>query len=1219
MGRNSYKAYPAVLLPNRATTFMIEAFYPNPSRTGYLDAQVVQSGSSSGGTFADLDGDDDLDFVCANREGDSQIFWGNGSGTWSNVNITNLSTEGYCHAYTGDFNGDGHVDIVFRGGSSTEYYAQVFLNKGDGKFNSTLDIKIPAGDHTIGDPPGDFNTDGYDDILIVERYGTTNKVKCYFGGPNGPDATADITYPMGERGRAYLEDINNDGHLDIVLGANLGGQSHVYLGGKNGPDTTVDYRLTVPGNSQRVAAGDINGDTFCDLVFSYYESSSNMGMIIFTGAATGWTTTRSYSITQVPSDVIALEVLDIDLNGYEDILGVVRGDSLRVYFGGTTWPTSPGITKSTRCNPFQIAVAAPRRATINATLPSPPLNLSAIARDKSVKLIWEQPMDKGGVRLLRYNVYRGSSKENLILYDTQAFDVPAYDDSTVVNGQTYFYAVTAVNSKGESNRSNIVNATPLGTPLAPMDFTLTPGCATVQINWSQPFETGGLPILGYRLQRGTRMARLDHLIDLDNVTGYLDEGLENGRAYYYRLCAFNLLGNGTFTRVESAMPVGPPAAPYALTAIPGDGQVALSWREPLSDGGKAITGYLLLKGSTEGSLEPLVNVDGYATSFVDLEVTNGVTYFYAVLAFNEIGDGPLSQVINASPLGLPGSPSNLVAEGADGQVILSWEAPEQDGGTPVLGYALYRGLSETTIGLIIQVDGTTYADTGLLNGETYYYKVAAYNRIGEGLLSEVASATPLALPEAPRSLDIEVDIGQVTVQWLRPLETGGAPITAYRVYRGESPDDHVLIKEVGSAVTRFTDVDVVGGVTYYYKVTAVTAAGEGPASEVIPGMPLGPPGPPLDLVAEAGDGEVILSWAMSESDGGLAVLGYAIHRDSVGASLVEIARLGNVLSYTDTDVENGRTYLYSVLAYNDAGDGPLPEPIEASPVQRLFAPGVIRDLQAKAKGDGVTLTWISPASDGGSPLTGYEVLRGTSPDDLQTISELGVLLTFTDEGFDRGRTYSYAIIARNAVGQGERSEVVSVEVGKREETGAVIKPVFIVAVPIAIILVVLGALATTEYFRYWWALSVVPLFSRLAKEEVLDNRTRYLMHGVILENPGIHFHALLREFDISTGAAVYHLDVLKRENFIRSVRDGRLKRFYSTNTKVPKDHRKTPEEVREAIQDLVTDQPGISQKEIINELGIDRTAVGYHLRELVKEGKIQDSKEGQYTVYHPPT
>ena len=75
-------------------------------------------------------------------------------------------------------------------------------------------------------------------------------------------------------------------------------------------------------------------------------------------------------------------------------------------------------------------------------------------------------------------------------------------------------------------------------------------------------------------------------------------------------------------------------------------------------------------------------------------------------------------------------------------------------------------------------------------------------------------------------------------------------------------------------------------------------------------------------------------------------------------------------------------------------------------------------------------------------------------------------------------------------------------------------------------------------------------------------------------------------------------------------------RFFSTDAKIPNGKmRKTPEAVREALIDLVRERPGISQKELIRELGLDRETVGYHVRALVKEDQIKATKKGRYTVY----
>jgi predicted transcriptional regulator len=160
-----------------------------------------------------------------------------------------------------------------------------------------------------------------------------------------------------------------------------------------------------------------------------------------------------------------------------------------------------------------------------------------------------------------------------------------------------------------------------------------------------------------------------------------------------------------------------------------------------------------------------------------------------------------------------------------------------------------------------------------------------------------------------------------------------------------------------------------------------------------------------------------------------------------------------------------------------------------------------------------------------------------------------------------------------------------------------------------------GAVASTEVGRYSLLVAFVPLYARVRKDEVLDNSVRYLIHGHVIDNPGIHYKALLRELDLSNGLVTYHLEVLEREGFIHSVRDGTLRRFYAANVRVPSDRRLTPEQVEAAIKDMVYKHPGISQKQLIEELGLARRVVGYHLHELVSAGALVATQRGRNTVY----
>jgi fibronectin type 3 domain-containing protein len=93
---------------------------------------------------------------------------------------------------------------------------------------------------------------------------------------------------------------------------------------------------------------------------------------------------------------------------------------------------------------------------------------------------------------------------------------------------------------------------------------------------------------------------------------------------------------------------------------------------------------------------------------------------------------------------------------------LTWDPPDDDGGTPVTGYKVYRGTTEGAEILLVTLgDVTTYVDDGVVNGQTYYYKVSAVNTVGEGPFSEVEDATPTA-----ESGDDDEDEGDSTTLYI---------------------------------------------------------------------------------------------------------------------------------------------------------------------------------------------------------------------------------------------------------------------------------------------------------------------------------------------------------------------------------------------------------------------------------------------------------------------
>ena len=91
-------------------------------------------------------------------------------------------------------------------------------------------------------------------------------------------------------------------------------------------------------------------------------------------------------------------------------------------------------------------------------------------------------------------------------------------------------------------------------------------------------------------------------------------------------------------------------------------------------------------------------------------------------------------------LTVPGAPTNLMAVGGDGQVVLTWEAPASDGGTAITDYEVR--INQTGEWISIGSTDTTHAVTGLVNGTAYAFQVRAVNAAGSSAPSNQTEATP---------------------------------------------------------------------------------------------------------------------------------------------------------------------------------------------------------------------------------------------------------------------------------------------------------------------------------------------------------------------------------------------------------------------------------------------------------------------------------------------
>ena len=242
-------------------------------------------------------------------------------------------------------------------------------------------------------------------------------------------------------------------------------------------------------------------------------------------------------------------------------------------------------------------------------------------------------------------MYRGTAPNPTVALIPDLGLVTSFLDSGRTNGQIYYYKVTALNAIGESVASNEANATPSAPATAPTRSAVPAGHRGQRpglLAWTAPSSDGGSAITGYRVYRGTAPNPTVALIpDLGLVTSFLDSGRTNGQIYYYKVTALNAIGESVASNEATATPSAPataPSAPQSLQATAGNAQVSSSWTTPSSDGGSAITGYRVYRGTAPNPTVALIPDLGLVTSFLDSGRTNGQIYYYKVTALNAIGE-----------------------------------------------------------------------------------------------------------------------------------------------------------------------------------------------------------------------------------------------------------------------------------------------------------------------------------------------------------------------------------------------------------------------------------------------------------------------------------------------------------------------------------------------------------------------------------------------------
>ena len=650
----------------------------------------------------------------------------------------------------------------------------------------------------------------------------------------------------------------------------------------------------------------------------------------------------------------------------------------------TTIGLGNGLPSTTSYNDLYMVTGDSGQIPFNQA-PSAPTNLTAAGAPagSAVSLTWTASI---GSNPMTYNVYRGTSAggESTTAL-ASGLTATSFTDTTAVNGTTYYYIVKGVNPLGTGPASNEASAKPVAPTIAsvPSGLTATPSDTSINLAWNA--SSGTSPIT-YNVYRGTSSGAEGSTPVASGLTSpsYTDTGLANGTTYYYKVAAVNIAGTSGQSTEASAKTL---TAVYQIDCGSGSAVSPYVADEFFSAGNEFSSGSTIsTSGVVNPAPAAVYQTVRWLASFnyTIPNLTAGSSYLvrlhFCELSFTATGSREFNVAINGSSVlsnfdvfaaaggqniaverdftttanssgqiviafsqgaadnpeiaGIeiyggagqsqnpPPAPTGLSAAAGNSTVSLSWT-----GSSGATSYNVYRGTTsggENSTPIATGLTGTSYTDSSVTNGTTYFYTAKALNAAGTSGASNEASATPeLPIPPAPTNLTATGANSQVSLAW-----TASANATSYNVYRGTSSGAEGSTAIGTSTGTSYTDTTAVNGTTYFYTVKAVNSAGaSGASNEASATAGTATPPAPTNLAATGGNATVSLTWTASAN-----ATSYNVYRGATagGESSTAIGTSTSA-SYTDSSVSNGTTYYYTVKAVDSGGTSAASNEAHATP------------------------------------------------------------------------------------------------------------------------------------------------------------------------------------------------------------------------------------------------------------------------------------------------
>jgi hypothetical protein len=477
----------------------------------------------------------------------------------------------------------------------------------------------------------------------------------------------------------------------------------------------------------------------------------------------------------------------------------------------------------------------------------------------------------------------------------------------------------------------------------------------------------------------------------------------------------------------------------------------VSWSPPVSNGGNAITSYMVT--SVPASRACHTELLSCAVS----GLIKGVPYVFSVVARNANGDGvTVASTTAITPMAVPGAPIDVLATAGDASATVSWTAPTSDCGGAITSYSVTASPGGANC---VVTGATSCVVPGLTNYQNYTFTVTALNATGRGARSKPSGTImPLASLGEATAVAVRVSRSSARVSWTAPaavtalglVVTYSVSATVYRlagwttqIVDGVSVDTAVYTVTTRSVCSaepalgpagRFVTAtacsagDLVNGTSYLFSVTASVLGYTSSTTSPSPAYtPTGVPGRPTNVTAVTRAGAATVTWRAPIDDGGYPISGYTVTARPVsgcatGATCPIRYCVTDSTTCTLTSVQAGVSYQFTVIASNREGSSEVSATSEA--VQVPTVPGAPTGVTVTPENGAVLVSWSAPSSNGGLEISSYLVMASGT---WRTCAALGGSATASCRimGLTTGQSYTFSVVAINEVGTGASSTASS--------------------------------------------------------------------------------------------------------------------------------------------------------------------------------------------------